>query len=43
MRHGRQPLRRSFGSYEGSFELILVMGSNPTWRDLIHSKLKNSE
>ncbi|KAJ9551281.1 hypothetical protein OSB04_015326 [Centaurea solstitialis] len=26
MRHGREPLRRSSGSYEGSFELILVMG-----------------
>ncbi|KAK2978556.1 hypothetical protein RJ640_006675 [Escallonia rubra] len=26
MRHGREPLRRSSGSYEGSFEPILVMG-----------------
>lgn len=26
MRHGTEPLRRSSGSYEGSFGLILVMG-----------------
>ena len=75
MRHVREPLRRSSRSYEGNFELILVMGwerelnsirsnlplflsssvversavnrlvvgSNPTWGDLIHSELKNSE
>lgn len=75
MRHGREPLRRSSGSYEGSFELILVMGwerelnsmrsnlplflsssvversavnwlvvgSNPTWGDLIHCEFFNSE
>ncbi len=75
MRHVREPLRRSSGSYEGSFELILVMGweqelnsmrsnlllflsssvversavnrlvvgSNPTWGDLIDSEFFNSE
>ena len=75
MRHGGEPLPRSSGSYEGSFELILVMGwerewnstrsnlplflsssvversavnrlvvgSNPTWGDLIHSEFFNSE
>lgn len=75
MRHGTKKLRRSSGSYEGNFELILVMGwdrelnsmrsnlplflsssvversavnwlvvgSNPTWGDWIHSELKNSE
>ena len=75
MRDGTKTLRRSSGSYEGNFELILVMGwdrelnsmrsnlplflsssvversavnwlvvgSNPTWGDLIRSELKNSE
>ena len=75
MRHVREPLRKSSGSYEGSFELILVMGwerelnsmrsnlllflsssvversavnrlvvgSNPTWGDLIDSEFFNSE
>ena len=75
MRHGTEPLRRSSRSYEGNFELILVMGwerelnsmrsnlplflsssvversavnwlvvgSNPTWGDLIHSEFFNSE
>ena len=75
MRHVREPLRISSGSYEGSFELILVMvwerelnsmrsnlllflsssvversavnrlvvGSNPTWGDLIDSEFFNSE
>uniref|UniRef100_A0A804L7W6 Uncharacterized protein n=1 Tax=Musa acuminata subsp. malaccensis TaxID=214687 RepID=A0A804L7W6_MUSAM len=26
MRHGTEPLRRSSGSYEGNFRLILFMG-----------------
>ena len=37
MRHGREPLRRSSGSYEGSFELILVMG----WERELNSMRSN--
>ncbi|KAH0653486.1 hypothetical protein KY289_031164 [Solanum tuberosum] len=37
MRHVREPLRRSSGSYEGSFELILVMG----WERELNSMRSN--